>query len=155
MTETLDLGELEVDEFEALWSIFRPRRDRRRAEGAFRRARKVASFEEIMNAARAYSIEVENVPTDRLRSAVDWLRAEPWKPEAPPVAPRPAPRTRRRRPNSPVRRPHGVTRVSDPALRESARDRWCRRHGITADEYEARKGDAEWLERIKRRGIVA
>lgn len=38
---------------------------------------------------------------------------------------------------------------------EDARARWCRLHGITVEEYEARKGDAEWLERIKRRGVVA
>lgn len=43
---------------------------------------------------------------------------------------------------------------STPAA-EDARARWCRLHGITVEEYEQRKGDAEWLERIKRRGVVA
>lgn len=38
---------------------------------------------------------------------------------------------------------------------EDARAKWCRLHGVTVEEYEARKGDAEWLERIKRRGVVA
>ena len=50
--ETLDLGELDFSEFEAFWSVFPRRRDRRRAEGAFMRARKLSSFEEIMAAAR-------------------------------------------------------------------------------------------------------
>lgn len=43
----------------------------------------------------------------------------------------------------------GAPRAEDP------RARWCRLHGITVEEYEARKGDAEWLDRIKRRGVVA
>ncbi|WP_417556132.1 hypothetical protein [Microbacterium sp.] len=38
---------------------------------------------------------------------------------------------------------------------EDARARWCRLHGVTVEEYEQRKGDAVWLERIKRRGVVA
>ena len=36
---------------------------------------------------------------------------------------------------------------------EDPRARWCREHGVTVEEYEARKGDREWLERIKRRGV--
>ncbi|OJU41797.1 MAG: hypothetical protein BGN97_03585 [Microbacterium sp. 69-10] len=43
---------------------------------------------------------------------------------------------------------------SAPAA-EDARAKWCRLHGVTVEEYEAKKGDAEWLERIKRRGVVA
>lgn len=38
---------------------------------------------------------------------------------------------------------------------EDPKAKWCREHGITVDEYEARKGDVEWLEMIKRRGVVA
>lgn len=38
---------------------------------------------------------------------------------------------------------------------ESPRDRWCREHGVTVEEYERMKGDSEWLERVKRRGKVA
>jgi hypothetical protein len=38
---------------------------------------------------------------------------------------------------------------------EDARAKWCRLHGVTVEEYEQRKGDAVWLERIKRRGVVA
>ncbi|MEV4737157.1 MULTISPECIES: hypothetical protein [unclassified Microbacterium] len=38
---------------------------------------------------------------------------------------------------------------------ESPKERWLREHGVTAAEYEQKKGDKEWLERIERRGIVA
>ncbi|WP_433584581.1 hypothetical protein [Microbacterium hydrocarbonoxydans] len=38
---------------------------------------------------------------------------------------------------------------------ESPKARWLREHGLTEAEYEQRKGDKEWLERIERRGIVA
>jgi len=38
---------------------------------------------------------------------------------------------------------------------EDARAKWCREHGLTVEEYEARKGDAEWLDMIKRRGVVS
>jgi len=38
---------------------------------------------------------------------------------------------------------------------EQQQEKWLREHGVTAEEFEARKGDSEWLERIKRRGKVA
>ncbi|WP_144795725.1 hypothetical protein [Microbacterium paludicola] len=38
---------------------------------------------------------------------------------------------------------------------ETAKERWIRTHGLTVAEYEAKKGDAEWLKMIERRGVVA
>lgn len=38
---------------------------------------------------------------------------------------------------------------------ESSMVRWCREHGVTPDEYEAKRGEPGWLEMIKRRGRVA
>jgi hypothetical protein len=38
---------------------------------------------------------------------------------------------------------------------EDAKARWLREHGVNAEEYERRKGDAEWLNMINRRGRVA
>jgi len=46
------------------------------------------------------------------------------------------------------------TRSAAPAD-EDPKAKWLREHGVTAAEFEAKKGDAEWLERIKRRGKVA
>lgn len=37
---------------------------------------------------------------------------------------------------------------------ESPKERWIRTHGLTVAEYEAKKGDAEWLAMIERRGVV-
>lgn len=37
---------------------------------------------------------------------------------------------------------------------ESALERWCRRRGITVEEYERRKGEPGWLDRMKSRGIA-
>ncbi len=37
---------------------------------------------------------------------------------------------------------------------ETAKERWIRTHGLTVEEYEEKKGDPEWLEMIKRRGVV-
>lgn len=149
--EALDLGPLDIDEFAEFWQVYPRHKDRRRAEGAYRRARKVATAEEILAAARAYAASVEGQPVERTRWAVEWLRAEPWRPEAAPVTPRPAPRARRRSKN-PERRLKTTTRVREP---ETSKQRWLRRHGVTEAEYEQNKGDQEWLDRIKRRGIVA
>lgn len=152
--ETLDLGELDFSEFEAFWSVFPRRRDRRRAEGAFMRARKLSSFEEIMAAARLYAAEIQGQPVERIRWPNEWLRAAPWLPDAEPIAPRPAPRRRARRdPSKPRRAPHQVTRVR--LTPEEQKAKWCRERGITISEYESRKGDVQWLERMKRRGVVA
>ncbi|WP_336647554.1 hypothetical protein [Microbacterium sp. MMO-10] len=46
-------------------------------------------------------------------------------------------------------------RAQSAPVGEDPRARWCREHGVTIEEYEARKGDREWLERIKRRGVQA
>lgn len=152
--ETLDLGELDFSEFEAFWGVFPRRRDRRRAEGAFMRARKLSSFKEIMCAARLYAAEVRGQPVERIRWPNEWLRAEPWLPDAVPIAPRSAPRRRARRDSSkPRRAPHRVTRIRLTVEEQKAK--WCREHGITIAEYESRKDDVEWLERVKRRGVVA
>lgn len=148
--DALDLGPLDIDEFSEFWQAYPRKKDRRRAEAGYRRARHVASADEILKAARAYAREVDGEPAERVRWAVEWLRAEPWRPEVPPVAPRPAPRKRRRRdPSRPRRSPHNTSRVRPTP--EEQRDRWCREHGVTVAEYEARKTDAEWLEAIKRR----
>lgn len=145
---TLDLGELDFSEFESFWRTFPRRRDRRRAEGAFARARKLSSFEDIISAARAYADDVEGVPVERIRWPNEWLRASPWLPSSAPVTPRPAPQPRGRRdPSKPRRAPHKVTRVRDSA--EAQKRRWCHERGITVDEYEKKKGDAEWLSRMK------
>lgn len=152
--ETLDLGELDFSEFEAFWRVFPRRRDRRRAEGAFRRARKLSSFEEIMAAARLYAAEVGGQSVERIRWPNEWLRTAPWLPDAMPIAPRPSPRRHARRVSSkPRRAPHQVTRVRLTVEEQKAK--WCREHGITISEYESRKADVEWLERMKRRGVVA
>lgn len=37
---------------------------------------------------------------------------------------------------------------------ETPQEEWCRKRGITVEEYERRKGDKDWLERIKRQGVV-
>lgn len=42
-----------------------------------------------------------------------------------------------------------------PRADESPREKWIRTHGLTPEEYEAKKGDAEWLKMIERRGVVA
>ncbi len=152
--EELDLGELQISEFDAFWSVFRPRRDRARAEGAFRRARRVARFEDIMRAAEAYANEKAGTAASELRSAVDWLRAEQWKSEKAPITPRPAPRRRRRADTSKPRRIRSTTRVRQPE-RETAdqmKRRWCHERGITVAEYEQRKHDLEWIERMKTAG---
>lgn len=38
---------------------------------------------------------------------------------------------------------------------ETPEQKWCREHGVTVDEYRARKDDRAWVEMIKRRGKVA
>ncbi|MGB3733152.1 hypothetical protein [Microbacterium sp.] len=149
------LGNVERDDWAEFWRTWIRKKDKHRAELAYRRARHVATAEQILTAARAYAASVVGVPAAQTRWAVEWLAAAEWEPK--PTAsttPRPARARRRRDPSKPVRRPHGVTRVAsaDP---EHPRDRWCRAHGIKVEEYERRKGDADWLERIKRRGIVA
>lgn len=149
-SDTLDLGELQIDEF-ALWFSAYPRhRDRQRAAASFVRARRVASLDEIMAATRAYAASVEGKPAKDILWPVRFLRDEPWRLPVPPVTPRQAARPRRRS-SKPRRAPHRTSRLRDA---ESPRERWCRRHGITVEEYEARKGDKEWLERIQRRGIA-
>lgn len=45
------------------------------------------------------------------------------------------------------------TRAMAPAG-ETPEQKWCREHGVTVDEYRARKDDREWVEMIKRRGSV-
>ncbi|MDR6867884.1 hypothetical protein J2Y69_002492 [Microbacterium resistens] len=58
-----------------------------------------------------------------------------------------------------IRRTHkaNVEKGWKPTVRrdEDPRARWCREHGVTVEQYEARKGDAEWLSLIERRGVVA
>ncbi len=40
------------------------------------------------------------------------------------------------------------------AVSETPKQRWLREHGVTEAEYEAKKGDAEWLKRIEQRGVI-
>jgi hypothetical protein len=42
-----------------------------------------------------------------------------------------------------------------PRADESPREKWIRTHGLTVAEYEAKKGDKEWVAMIERRGVVA
>jgi len=153
MSDTLDLGPVEIDDFAEFWQAYPRHKDRRRAEGAYRRARKVATAGEILDAARSYATSVAGQPIDRTRWAVEFLRAEPWRPAAEPVTPRPAPRRRRRKDPSKPRRLATTTRVR-PLTIEEQKAKWCREHGITVAEYEKRKGDTEWLALVKRRGVV-
>lgn len=154
--EPLDLGPLVIDEWAQFWATYPRKKDRARAELAYRRARRVASAEVILDAARRYAAEVAGKPVAETRWAVEWLRAEPWRPDAAPVTPRPAPLARRRRdPSKPRRAPHRVAPVRRVLSVEEQKAEWCRQHGITVEQYEARKDDREWIEMLKRRGIVA
>lgn len=155
-TEGIDLGPLEIDEFAEFWAVYPRHKDRARAEVSYRRARRVASAEVILGAARRYAADVAGKPVSETRWAVEWLRAEPWRPDAAPVTPRPSPSPRRRRDASkPRRAPHRVAPVRRVLSVEEQKAEWCRQHGITVDEYEDRKDDREWIEMLKRRGIVA
>ncbi|CAN7264824.1 hypothetical protein LJR186_001200 [Microbacterium foliorum] len=40
------------------------------------------------------------------------------------------------------------------AVGETPKQRWLRERGISEAEYEAKKGDAEWLRRIEQRGVI-
>lgn len=42
-----------------------------------------------------------------------------------------------------------------PRADETPKERWIRSHGLTVEEYEKNKGDAEWLAMVERRGVVA
>lgn len=153
--ELLDLGEVEVDEFAEFWAAYPRHKDRARAEGLYRRARKLWSAEVILSAAREYAAEVDGKPAAEIRWAVEWLRAEPWRPDAAPLPPVPTPRARRRRdPSKPRRAPHRVA-PARPLTAAEQKAKWCREHGITVEQYNERKGDREWIETLKRRGKVA
>lgn len=151
--DTLELGPVEVDYFQRFWNAFPRRVDRRRAEGAYRRALNVAAntHEAVLAEAIAYAASVEGLPANRKRTAVEWLRAEPWRPDAAPVTLRPKPRPRRR--SSKPRRLVVTTRVRPTAAEQ--RLEWIRSHGLTEAEYEANKHDADWLALTERRGIVS
>lgn len=155
MSDTLELGPVEVDYFQRFWNSFPRRVNRRAAEGAYRRALNVAAntHEDVLVAAVAYAASVEGLPANRKRTAVEWLRAEPWRPDALPVTIRPAPRKRRRRDPSKPRRLTVTTRVRPTAAEQ--RLEWIRSHGLTEAEYEANKHDADWIVLIERRGIVS
>ena len=150
----LDLGPLEVDEFAEFWAVYPRHKDRARAAVAYGRARRVATAAQILEAARAYAASVAGRPAAETRWAVEWLRAEPWRPEAPPVSP-PAPTRRRRRADPSKPRRLRTTTSVRPLTATEQRDRWCREHGVTVAEYESRKGDKKWLDKIIRRGQVA
>jgi len=149
--DTLDLGPVEVDEFREFWKLWPRHKDTARAEAAYWRARRIASAEEILTAAREYAATVAGKPADQCRWAVEWLRAEPWRP-ATTTSPTPAasPARRRRRRPGPRRAPH----ITAPVRLTEAEKRaqWLRVHGVTEEEFEAKKGDQEWLEKVKRRG---
>lgn len=150
--EMLDVGPVDVDEFALWWSVYPRHKDRRRAEGAYTRARKLATADEILTATRDYAASAAGRPAEQIRWAIEFLRAEPWKPETPAITPRPAPRKRRRRdPSKP--RLSVTTRVRPTAAEQ--RLEWIRSHGLTEAEYEANKSDREWLALVERRGIVS
>lgn len=46
------------------------------------------------------------------------------------------------------------SQVAKPRADESALERWCRRRGITVDEFERRKDEPGWLDRMKQQGIA-
>lgn len=60
-----------------------------------------------------------------------------------------------------IRRTHKMTvekgwkPTGKPRADETPREKWIRTHGLTVAEYEAKKGDKEWLAMIERRGVVA
>ncbi len=154
--ESLDLGPLDIDEFVEFWAVYPRHKDRARAEVSYRRARRVASAEVILEAARRYAAGVAGKPVSQTRWAVEFLRAEPWRSDAAPLTPRPDPSPRRRRDPSKARRaPHRTSPARPVKSVDEQKADWCRRHGITVEEYEARKDDREWIELLKRRGIVA
>lgn len=45
--------------------------------------------------------------------------------------------------------------VATSHVGETPKQKWIRTHGLTVAEYEKNKGDAEWLQMIERRGVVA
>lgn len=152
--ELLDLGPLDIDEFAEFWAVYPRHKDRARAEVSYRRARRVAPAEVILEAAQRYAAEVAGTPVSEARWAVEWLRAEPWLPDAASVTPLRVPSRRRRRdPSRPRRAPHLTARPALSADEQKAE--WCRQHGITVEEYEQRRDDREWIELLKRRGVVA
>lgn len=154
--ERLDLGPIEVDDFAEFWAVYPRHKDRARAEASYRRARHVASAEVILAAAREYAAVSAGKPAAETRWAVEWLRSEPWRPDPAPEAPSPASIARRRRGPSKPRRAPRRTAPARPVLRPEERfAELCRSHGITVDEYHQRKEEPGWLDRIKRRGIVA
>jgi len=60
-----------------------------------------------------------------------------------------------------IRRTHkqnvekGWKPTGKPRADESPKERWIRTHGLTVVEYEKNKGNAEWLDKVNRRGVVA
>ncbi|PKQ36534.1 MAG: hypothetical protein CVT61_00215 [Actinobacteria bacterium HGW-Actinobacteria-11] len=149
MSDVLDLGPIEIDEAALWWSFYPRHKDKARALAGYARARKLATAEEILAATKAFAASVEGKPASQIAFAVSWLRSEPWRPQAAPVVPPPAPTRRRRRadPSRPQRR-RTTTRVR-PLSAEDQKRRWCHERGITVKEYEARKHDADWLNRMK------
>lgn len=148
--DTLDLGPVVVDEAALWWNSYPRHRDKSRALATFARARKIASFEQIMSATAALTESVRGKRAAEIPYAVSFLRAEPWRPASPPIT-LPAP-ARRRRASGP-RRLRVTTRAQELTASEQ-RDRWCHQHGVTVVEYEQNKHDADWLDLIKRRGII-
>lgn len=151
----LDLGDVEVDDFALWWSVFPRRRDRARAEGAYWRARRVTSAAVLLDAARRYAAESAGMPVGEMRWPVEFLRSEPWLDSASrPAATAIISRRRRRDPSKPRRAPYQTAPAR--ALTEAEmRAQWLRHHGLTEEEFEARKGEPGWLDRIRRRGRVA
>lgn len=45
-------------------------------------------------------------------------------------------------------------RAAGAAEGETPKQRWLRERGISEAEYEAKKGNAEWLRRIEQRGVI-
>lgn len=46
-------------------------------------------------------------------------------------------------------------KASQVAVRDESRvEKWCRQRGITVEEFERRKDEPGWLEKVKRQGIV-
>lgn len=147
---TLDLGPVEIDQFARFWSVWPRRVDRARAEVAFRRALRIASPDKIVAGAEAYARQVEGRGEREIATAVHWLGSAQWRPQE---QPQPS-RRRRRRSRGPVRAPHR-TSITRPLSATEQKQQWLRQHGVSEAEYEAKKGDPEWVALLRRRGRVA
>ncbi|WP_308467776.1 hypothetical protein [Rathayibacter soli] len=143
---TLDIGAVDVDEFAEFWAAYPRHKDRFRAVASYRRARRIASHDDLLDGARRYAAETAGRDVSQIRIATSWLSSEAWGPARQHVTP--AARQIVHAPHSGRR--HGVRRV----VKETPKQKWCRRHGVSVEEFDARRGDREWIDLLVRRGVL-